>query len=294
MKSYEEFERLRILFRRSACLPPLPATATRLIFAIDTGEASAIELERIIVADPAVTATILSLTNDDEELEGTSTIRQAIMRLGQRAIRTLAVSLTIKAFVREVGSSENQLLGDFAKHSLAVGVAARYLFARTNRFKETVNTTWSADEVFAAGLLHDLAYPLLGLVAPEVVRRVAFYGERHRVSFSSAFSSTILGSLGELGAEAVTTWKLPELFVTTQTFLSQPWMCPTEFDALSCIVFADYLASTHLGLPLEPWPQDYDLMQEVECEFDLSDQEIEMLRNAVLKTIDTVNIALAA
>ena len=97
--SEADFERLELLFKRASSLPELPGSALRLIHAIDTGAASAIDLERIIASDPGLSANLLRISNSREpgmDAPGVSTIRAAIMRLGQRSVRTLAVSLILR------------------------------------------------------------------------------------------------------------------------------------------------------------------------------------------------------
>src|SRR5262249_20597380 len=105
----------------------------RLIQAIDTGEASAADLERIILGDPTVAAMFLRITtkNGVGMDAGHGTVRNAVMQLGQKSVRTLAMSLALKHVVAAETPAASDFDKDlFSKHSLAVGFLARYLFAR--------------------------------------------------------------------------------------------------------------------------------------------------------------------
>src|SRR4051812_48313572 len=97
--SDSDFERLELLFRRSGSLPELPGTAMRLVNAIDTDEASVSDIERIIVADTALSSNILRISNTGVESishQPVTTVKGAVLRLGQRSVRNLAVSLLIQ------------------------------------------------------------------------------------------------------------------------------------------------------------------------------------------------------
>src|SRR5687768_13347381 len=98
MDQITDFERLRLLFRRTSSLPQLPGTAMRLINQIDSGDASAKDLEKVIISDPGLAASFLRAAvaaNTADRDSGISSIRQAIMHMGQRSVRSLAMSLAL-------------------------------------------------------------------------------------------------------------------------------------------------------------------------------------------------------
>lgn len=278
--SSTDYERLRLLFRRSASLPPLPCTALRLVEAIDSGEASAIQLERIIISDPPLAANVLALANVDLG-NGNTTIRHAIMNLGQRAIRSSAMSFTIRNLVRSIGFGRELSQNGFFCHSLATAFISKYLLGRMFRTAPEVVTTWTADEVFASALLHDISKPLLAGVDLDALERTCLVARRNGAGIDETFITLYGASLRELGAEALKAWRLPEVFSLTQEHLDQPWRCPSEVDSLICIAHADYLATTVCNLPLEPWPVERAPLPEASMNFELSEQELQMLSEQV-------------
>lgn len=270
----EDFERLKLLFRRTCTLPQLPGTALRLINTIDTGEASAIDLEKIIVSDPGLAASFLraaaAAAHGDIEF---GTIRQAILYMGQRAVRSLSVSLALQGILinPDVVIPFNQLA--FSKHSIFVGFLSRYVYAR-RQMREPFPSAWSADEIFAAGVLHDLGLGLLPRVAPEVYYRVANYARRAGLTLNAAFEKIYDSHISVLSSAAAETWSLPEVFTLTLRYRSQPWCLMEEYQALCCIEYANYVADNH-GYAVADWAVEAETNPEIELEVALPDEEIE-------------------
>jgi len=280
-----ESERLSILFRRSVSLPPLPSSAVRLIQALDGPDTSATTLENIVATDPALAAKILRVANSS--LSGFDThvgsIRQAILRLGLASVRSIALSF----MVNSIWSAEKVTgcfdLPRFANHSIYVGVLSRYLFSRRQKLSE-FDTNWSADEILAAGLLHELSTPLLAFVAPETFERVYNLAARSKTTLEAAFYRIFETPIGELAADASRAWGLPEVFEESLRFRESPWMSVNEFDAIASIHYADYIAETH-EYGLTPWSTSPRLAPEITEDFLVSPDELEYVLDAVTRHV---------
>ena len=116
------YDKLRILFRRASTLPPLPRGAARLIEEIDSDTSCAVTLERIISTDPALTTEVLRVASSATSgtRGGITSLRQAILLLGQRSIRALAVSLSLRTLMKQGNRSIRFEGTRFARHSLFV------------------------------------------------------------------------------------------------------------------------------------------------------------------------------
>ena len=269
----EDFDRLKLLFRRTCTLPQLPGTALRLISTIDTGEASAIDLEKIIVSDPGLAAGFLRAAHAacHGEREYT-TIRQAIMYMGQRAVRSLSTSLALQGMLTNPDARVPFNAQTFSRHSIFVGFLSRYVFAR-RQMREPFPSAWTADEIFAAGVLHDLGLGLLPRVAPEVYGRVANYSRRAGLTLNGAFERIYGDHISVLSAAAAETWQLPEVFTLTLRHRSKPWGMMEEYPALCCIEYANFLADSH-GFAVAEWPVKVEQNPEIELEVALPEEEV--------------------
>lgn len=286
MADSADFERLELLFRRSGTLPALPSTAVKLVKSIDTGEASAADLERIIVADPALSAEFLRMASvaSTGGVPRYSSIRGAIMLLGQRTVRSLAMSLLLRHMTSTAPKTQYFDTGRFSRHSLAVAILARFLFAR-KQMAGKVETNWSTDEVFAVGLLSSLGLGLLAQVAPDAYERVYFFAKRSDVTIEKAFQTVYGRPTTVLTAAAVEAWELPSVFSEALQHLHEPWADPKEFTALACLNYAVALSDSH-ELGVGNWPVSFKIEPEVEAETALTEEEIKTLIAAVQRQVE--------
>ncbi len=267
-----DFERLQSLFSRASSLPELPHSVQRLIALIDTGEASSADLERIISSDPGLSVALLRLANNHRHIdEQISTIRSAVMLLGQHSVRNLATSWMMQGLVQSRVVAPTFSVNRYARHCMVTAQAARYLVAR-RQLKGAVETTWTADEVFAAALLHDIGIALMACVAPECYQRVYAAGERLQITLAAAFEKLYGSKLNELGAAAIRAWGLPLVFEQAVFYYAKPWLLPDQIGALACINYADYLASIS-GSTLEKWAVTPELEFEVESRAEIHEEE---------------------
>ena len=271
-------ERYLIKFKRTTSLPVLSSTVTELLRVIDSGDASAQDIERVISTDPALFTMLMRVAASYFPGNPPTSLRMAIMRVGQREIRSIAISLGIKRLIHEDRTSPFDV-HRFAKHSLTVGFLSRYLFARRQKM-DPFDSAWTADEMFAAGVLHDVGLPLLAKVAPEDYTRTELLARRLGVSFSKAFSRIYGCEIQELGAEVAHMWSLPSIFVETMRHMDAPWRLPNERASLSALSYADTLAN-RFGASLEEWKVNWTPILEAELEVGIPPEEEELLRPLV-------------
>jgi CheY-like chemotaxis protein len=227
-------------------------------------------LEKIICADPSLSVAILRTANGYTR-EKISTIRSAIMTLGQRSVRNLATSWMIQALLQKNASSHLFDAERYSNHCTVTAQTARYIFART-KMKREMRSTWTLDEVFAAALVHDLGTALLACVAPDTYQRVHTAAERFEISINDAFEQIYNNKLSLLACVAVKSWELPLLFENVIRYVDEPWLSQDEFDGLACINYADYLVS-QCGCTVEKWAMQKSLEYEVKLAVEISDEE---------------------
>jgi HD-like signal output (HDOD) protein len=266
-----DIERLLILFRRSRTLPELSGTAMRLTQLIDHEDASVGEIEKIICTDAGLAIRVLQTSNSLKFAgsEPTASIRTAILRLGLRSVKAVALSFILHDLVSPAGSGIN--MGRYVYHSIFVALLARYIYVRRKAVAPFASE-WSADEVFAAGVLHDMHLPILARVAPAAEKRCYAYAMRAEVTIEEAFERLYGVSVAMLGSAAAETWNLPDLFSRSITGLRKPWD-DSEQVALSCLAYAEYLAACD-GVTTEEWPVKASIAPDVEIEVQLPQEEI--------------------
>lgn len=281
MNSALDSQRLHELFQQKKTLPAMPGAVTRLIDAIDSPNASAQVLEDIVATDPALASRIMCVANS--AFAGHSTpvgsIRGAIMRLGMEAVRSIALSFMVTAVAGRDSTTRLFSPRRYSHHSVYVGVMCRYLFARLQRLKK-VGGGWSSEEIMAAGVLHDVAVPLLACLAPQDFERLFLLASRENLTFDAAFNRHSEISLGELSANACEQWGLPPLFASSLRRFEEPWKADEGIEGVACIHYANFLADA-TGNAFTPWNSTQELSSSFPESVLVDPDEMEFAREAV-------------
>lgn len=147
-------------------LMTLPQVVFQINELVESKTASAADLHRVIKADPALSARLLKLVNSAYYgLPGTvGSLEKAVILLGVTAVRNLAIATGIEQLFRRAKIKGAFNGRDLWMHCLAVSAAARCLCERMSVRR--------MDEVFMAGLMHDLGLLAAAQVVPEDFNRV--------------------------------------------------------------------------------------------------------------------------
>ncbi len=149
--------------REARELPIMPPVAVEVIRRADDPDSDTRDVAELIARDPGLALRVLRIANSSiyslpREIE---TVQQAIILLGYSTLRSVVVAASLKDVFSHFGLSE-RLLWD---HAIGASVAGVTLATRLEGF--------STDEVFVAGLVHDLGKLTLHVEAPEDYQRVA-------------------------------------------------------------------------------------------------------------------------
>ena len=127
-------------------LPPLPHVASQAIALIEDPNISAARLTDLLGKDPALAARVLKIANSamfscQREI---TTLNQAIMVIGFKALKGIIVDATLRQLNRKFGPTEKMVWENSTCTAAACQIISKHL-------KKAY-----ADEAFLLGLLHDL------------------------------------------------------------------------------------------------------------------------------------------
>lgn len=140
-------------------LPPLPQVATRVIRISSDSDTSTEQLQNLIRTDQALTPQILKVANSAMfgRMREVTTLTQAILTLGFSTTRSVVLASSVKnLFTRGPVGLQERILWEHALVTALTGSA----FSRAMRFP-------IAEEVFLAGLMHDIGKSVMILKFPE-------------------------------------------------------------------------------------------------------------------------------
>ena len=140
-------------------LPPLPQVATRVIRITADSDTSTDQLQNLIRTDQALASQILKVANSAMfgRMREVTTLTQAILTLGFSTTRSVVLASSVKnLFTRGPVGMQERILWEHALVAALTGSA----FSKAMRFP-------IAEEVFLAGLMHDIGKSVMVLKFPE-------------------------------------------------------------------------------------------------------------------------------
>ncbi len=248
MGAFVSIQELQSLFGSAENLPQMPNSPLQLSELLDNTDASAQEIENAIHADPALTVSILRAASSAVfgRSKPVTSVKEAVMVLGQQSIRSLAVAMWTNALISRSRHNTKFNPKQFAKNGAFVGaMASQAAFVLKIQGEDK---SWTKDEIFAAGVMHLLPVGLLSLLSPDTFNHIYEYAMRKQSSIQDQFQETYNKSLGEVAQPALSNLVIPEKFFPV--ILNDPnGSCPT-INVL--IQFSDSISFKH-NAGFLPW-----------------------------------------
>ncbi|HRV09491.1 MAG TPA: HDOD domain-containing protein [Acidobacteriota bacterium] len=231
-------------------IPTLPAVVPRILAILEDDDAGVGEIAQVISHDPSVTAKVLRVANSayygfSGEI---STLKKAIVLIGLRMVKSLAVTIPlIHAFPGARPSESGLCPKDLWIHSLAVGTLTQRLGRRCRHP--------NPEALFIAGILHDVGKLVLAHFSPPLFERALLDVERGEADHLSQAESEIFGAdHGTVAGLLLRRWKFPDLLIQPIVFhhsAEQPENVDTL--ALATLRVSDFVAQQ-----VEPFQQKHE------------------------------------
>jgi len=200
-------------------LPPIPLVAQRILsLKINTDEGER-TLLHLIEQDPPILAKVIGLANSP--LFGTArriiSLHDAAAILGTRRVKMIALSFSMMATMSRKERSHLDV-SQLWKHSLSVAMTMDTLARMMPRELRPMD-----EEIYLAGLLHDIGFLVLDYLDSDLSERfherLANATDRTVEEIEAEMLET---SHGELGAELVRHWDLPEPIIAVLRYHHTP------------------------------------------------------------------------
>ena len=236
----EARDRLRLIVNRTTELTPLKTVATRAIQLAEDERTAAMDLATVISSDQALTAKLLRLSNSAYYgyARRISNVREAVILLGMRTVRSVAIASAIIDALRPPESAEfDQDL--FWAHSVCVGLVAEVIARETKAARP--------EDAFTAGVLHDVGKLSMIICEPamfdDVVDLVITDGMRYRDAETRVFGL----NHEHVGGRLAQRWKFPEPLVNAIR-MHHPATPVRSVETMGDLVAAADLACNRAGL----------------------------------------------
>lgn len=208
------------LVQRIREVSTLPHIVARVIEVANNPNTSAIDLAEIIESDPSLAARVLRTVNSAAYglRNRVNTIVKAICYLGFMEVRKIAITASVSNLFQT-----EQMQGPYDrrrlwKHLVSVGVTSRMIALKCG--------LENFEEVFLAGLLHDLGIILIDQHLNFEFNRVVAALTEDQTTVE--IEREILGfDHTQVGAEVAEKWRFPRSIVDAMLYHHQTHRCPT-------------------------------------------------------------------
>lgn len=181
----------------------IPQVVMKVLDMTSNTRATTQELEEVIGKDQGLTSKVLTLANSSYYglPRRVSSLREAVMFLGFRAVRNIA--MTASCYNIFVGKSDSQSLlkRRIWRHSVDTSLLTRLVCAYA---PDVV-----PDEAFAAGLLHDIGKAVLEQYYPQAMTQVVQTAERLTLRQHEAEEQILGFNHADVGLALAIQWNLP-------------------------------------------------------------------------------------
>lgn len=230
---------LRNITQRINDLPALPRVVTAAVDLISNPDITIRQLEDLIRTDQALAIRVLKMANS--AFYGFSrqivSIGQAVKILGFNTLRSLLVSSsTARLFLEgDEGRNFHQCLWN---HSLLTAVISRLLAARGP-------LKFLAEEIFTAGLLHDLGKKIVWKHFPGMYERIEILSEQKKVTPILLENQALGFNHAHVGALLAENWNLPPALVEAVRYHHSPDKSEGYVKYIATVNLADTLAKLY-------------------------------------------------
>jgi len=225
----------------SAKLPTIPVVAVEIVGLMQRPDLDIDMLSETISRDPALAARVLKTANSGfyGRPRSVSKVRDAVMVLGLRSVKTLALGFSLVGGIQKNKGGMDQ--GAIWQRSLLTATAARTIAARAR--------LQCADEAFLAGLLHLIGVVGLGQALGDDYRRLTEQSDGDLARLRALERARYGFDHAEAGAALAESWKLPELLVSAIRLFPRPDSAQAaERELVRCVATAEAAADLALGV----------------------------------------------
>jgi putative nucleotidyltransferase with HDIG domain len=197
-------------------LPTLPRTVLKITELVNDPKSSAKDLAKVITDDQILTARLLKLVNSSFYglPQRISTVTGAIVLIGFDAIRNLLLTTSVFDLFAGKNKINQQKQEQFWDHSLGCAVGAKVIgnYLRYDNI----------EELFVAGLLHDIGKIVEMMFQPDEFSKVAAAISRENILMIRAEIRILGYSHAEIGKLLAEKWNLPSKLVQIIAHHHQP------------------------------------------------------------------------
>jgi HD-like signal output (HDOD) protein len=213
----------------------LPQIVSTVLKIADDPDASARAMERVVERDSAITAKILKVANSPfYGLQQVPSIGRAISVLGLNNVRSLVINVAYQQMIS--GRVHSKLFDklSFWQHSLGVATACRIL--------AKIKMPLKAEELYGAGIMHDVGMLVLARYSPEEFDSAISISNEKRIPLHLAETQVFGFDHCVVGGLLAEQWRLSPILYSAIRHHHNVFQEPDQQETTSIVAAADWIA----------------------------------------------------
>ncbi len=274
---------------RTGDISTLPEVTARIIELVEDPKSTARDMHELIKTDPALSTRVLKVVNSAfYGLPGQiASVDRAIVLLGLSAVKNIAIAASVSRMFKGQDVGGGFTAKDLWRHSIAVAVTGRLLANRSG-------FAGAADEVFLAGLIHDLGILIERQAFPDQLTEVVEACSCGKGNFLDLENEIIGADHQQFGFGLTTKWKFPKNLRAVIALHHEPDLLAPELQSFGNLVrVADVLVCAEkIGFHLTACHEV--LTEELLATVQLTEEELPELFDQIYEGVDTAEASLGA
>lgn len=272
-----ELSRLTVRIARSENMPVLPQSVSSVLKLADDPNSGPRDLERVIERDPAITAKILRAANSSYYgSPNVPSVNRAIAFLGMNVVRNLVVSVAFQMIVSQRPQSTRFDATEYWRHSLAAATAGRIL----GRLRMPAK----AEELFSAGLLHDIGYLVMDRFIASDLDSAIELAQAHGVPIHEVERQEIGFTHADAGALLTEKWGMSKIIQNAVQHHHEPALDEESYETTTLIQVADTLAH-QCGYTNQSVGVEYEIPEDAKQIVGLPDEQYDSIRKVMVQEV---------
>lgn len=206
-------------------------TVAGIVNALNDPDATINNLIELIEVDPPLSCNLLKVANSAyySGRHPVNSIGDAVLRIGFEELKEIALSQKVFELFNDYEEYRGFSRMGLWKHSIAVAVLSKMIYRM--EFRE------SGDDIYAAGLLHEIGLISEDQITPDLFRQAITVADEQGLNLADAETS-VLGFHHALLAYAIAnSWQLPEGLKVVIGYHHTPLLAPERYIKMAMVLF---------------------------------------------------------
>jgi len=232
----KEHDIIDLIRSKDTQIPTLPFMVDKILSVTSSANTSARDLADSILQDQAIANKTLRLANSAyygfaREID---TIQRAVAMIGFDEIVSLVLGISVFSTFQQKSTHGLLDMQDLWIHAIGCTAAAKKITGKKN-----ININ---EQLFLAGLLHDMGKVIFAIYFPEEYRAVLGRTANEQIPLCSAEKEVFGMDHAELGGLLTERWNFPDTILMPVRYHHDSAHCPLEHQEWAeCIELADFL-----------------------------------------------------